>query len=304
MGNIELDVLRMFQAVVSHGGVARAAQALHRVPSNLTTRIKQLEERLGVALFVRRGRGLALTAEGRVLLSYAERLLRLADEAESAVRSGRPLGTFRLGSLESTAGARLPPILSGYNQAHPAVRLELVTGTTGALIARLLTHDIEAAFVSEPFTAPGLASQAVFEEELVLINRRGLPPIAAAGDLGRTTLIAFANGCSYRKRLEDWLGAANVLPERVLEFASYPAIVACVAAGTGVAVVPRSMLAELHSAAAVQANELPPHLRCNRTHLVWHPQQESLALQGLRALLPKLSTNRPGHAAEALAPAA
>jgi len=287
MRTLELDELEIFHAVATQGGISRAAQALHRVPSNVTTRVRQLEERLGVALFHRRGRGLALTNQGRLLLGYAERLLRLATEAESALRAGRLLGVFRLGALESTAGSRLPPILSRYNDAHPDVRVELVTGTTSALITRLLNHDVEAAFVSEPFTAPGLCAAPVFDEELVLISGRKTAPIRSPRDLGRSTLIAFANGCSYRKRLEDWLGAANVLPERVMEFASYPAIVACVAAGSGVAIVPRSVLAALRAAGEIREHALPPSIRRNRTHLLWHPGEESLALAGLRALLPQ-----------------
>jgi DNA-binding transcriptional LysR family regulator len=286
MRNLDLDVLEMVQAVVTHGGVVRAAQALHRVPSNLTTRIKQLEERLGVALFARRGRGMVATAEGRLLFGYAERLLRLAHEAESALGAGRAMGTFRLGALESTAGSRLPPILSRYNRLHPQVCVELITGTTGALIARLAAHDLEAAFVSEPFTAPGLESRPVFREELVLISGQGVAPIRSARDVGRGTVIAFSTGCSYRRRLEDWLGAAGVVPERVLELGSYPAIVACVAAGTGVAIVPRSVLAALNAAAEVRQHPLPPALESNRTHLLSHPGQRSRALQALDGMLP------------------
>ncbi|THF61134.1 LysR family transcriptional regulator [Pseudothauera nasutitermitis] len=285
MRNIDLDDLEILQAVVAYGGVARAAQALHRVPSNVTTRIKQLEARLGVALFARRGRGLVPTEEGRLLAGYAERLLRLADEAESALRAGRLLGTFRLGALESTSGSRLPEVLARYNRAHPAVRIELVTGTTGALVGRLIRHDIEAAFVSEPFHAPGLAAQPVFEEELVLISAAHVRTPRQVLESGRVTLIAFASGCSYRRRLEEWLGEQGGSAEGVLEFASYPAIVACVAACTGVAIVPRSVLAGLRAAEAVRAHALPAHLARNRTHLLWHEGQESLALRGLRALL-------------------
>ena len=223
-----------------------------------------------------------------MLVSYAERLLRLAHEAESALRSGRLLGTLRLGALESAAGSRLPQLLARYNRAHPAIRIELVTGTTVALISRLARHDVEAAFVSEPFHAPGLAAQPVFEEELVLITALHVRTLRDATDLGRATLIAFATGCSYRRRLEQWqseLGASTV---GVLEFASYPAIVACVAAGTGIAIVPRSVLAGLRAARSVRAHPLPAHLARNRTHLIWHEAQESRALRGLRALLAPL----------------
>src|SRR5215211_4539702 len=77
MRTMDLDDLHIFRCVVREGGVTRAADRLHRVPSNVTTRIKQFEERLGVALFRRQGRGLFLTDAGRTLLGHAERLLQM-----------------------------------------------------------------------------------------------------------------------------------------------------------------------------------------------------------------------------------
>ena len=126
MRTIDLDSLEIFRTVVAEGGVIRAADKLNRVQSNVTTRIQQLEERLGQKLFHRQGRSLALAPAGHKLLPYAERLLRLADEAESELRSDLPLGTFRLGSLESTAGSRLAPVLSRFHRLYPGVVVELV----------------------------------------------------------------------------------------------------------------------------------------------------------------------------------
>ena len=284
MRTIDLESLEIFNAVVEHGGVIRAAGKLNRVQSNVTTRIKQLEERLGLQLFRRQGRALVLSPEGALLQSYAQRLFRLADEAESELRTGKPMGVLRIGSLESTAGSRLAPLLSKFHRQHPGVVFELVTGTTGALIQRVTNFEIEAAFVSEPFTAPGLQAMMVFEEELVLITAKDIPPVARAPQLRGMTLIAFANGCSYRKRVEQWLGAASVMPARTLEFGSYQAMIACVAAGTGFAVVPRSLLASLRAANDVRQHELPARVRRNRTHLVWHGTA-STALARLQALL-------------------
>src|SRR5262249_30775670 len=254
------------------------------VPSNVTTRVRQLEEYLGVRLFRRQGRTLKLSAEGRTLHNYSLRLLRLADEAVHELRTGKAQGTFRLGSLESTAGTRLAPILSRYHVENPDVVVELITGTTGALVNRVMSFDLEAAFVSEPFTAPELEAMPVFREELVLITAKQIGKIRSAKDLGRSTMIAFAHGCSYRKRLEDWLGSENVMPERALEFASYQGIIACVAAGTGFAIVPKSVLTALNAEKKVNQHTLPPHVSENRTHLVWRGEP-SLALKGLITLL-------------------
>jgi len=284
MRTIDLESLAIFKTVVEEGGIVRAAEKLHRVPSNVTTRVRQLEEFLGVRLFRKEGRGLTLSAEGRTLLNYGVRLLRLADEAVNEMRTGRPQGVFRLGSLESTAGSRLAPILSRYHADNPGVVVELVTGTTGALINRVNNFELEAAFVSEPFTAPDLEAIPVFHEELVLITSKAIDAVRTATELGRSTMIAFAHGCSYRKRLEDWLGSDNVMPERALEFASYQGMIACVAAGTGFAIVPKSVLVALQATEKVNQHALPKRVSANRTHLVWRGRP-SLALAGLIGLL-------------------
>ncbi len=281
MGNFDLVELEIFKAVADLGGVTRAAARLHRVQSNVTTRVKQLETRLGTKLFVRKHRRLVLSPEGKVLLAYADRLLRLSAEAESALQSGVPRGTFELGTLESTAATRLPPLLARYHQSFPDVRIDLVTGTTGALVARVADHEIEAAFVAEPFIADGLDSEPVFLEELVLITPPSLERIRAPKDIGHTTLIAFTTGCSYRRRLEAWLGSANVIPERIMEFGSYHAIVACVAAGAGIAVVPRAVLRTVPAAKNVAAHALPASVAKARTHLVWRQGEKSPALAAL-----------------------
>jgi DNA-binding transcriptional LysR family regulator len=284
MRTIDLESLDIFHAVVQEGGIIRAAGKLNRVQSNVTTRIKQLEERLGLQLFRRQGRTLVLSPEGELLMSYAQRLFRLADEAESELRTGKPMGVFRIGSLESTAGSRLAPILSRFHKLYPSVVVELVTGTTGALVQRVTNFEIEAAFVSEPFTAPGLEKLKVFEEELVLITSKEWVAVTKASQLSGSTLIAFFNGCSYRKRLEEWLGSSGVMPARTLEFASYQAMIACVAAGTGFALVPRSLLVALKAASDVKQHEMPAKIRRNHTHLVWNGTP-SAALSRLTALV-------------------
>jgi len=284
MRTIDLESLRIFRTVVDEGGIIRAANKLNRVQSNVTTRIRQLEDHLGTRLFRRQGRSLCLSAEGQTLLVYADRLLRLADEAVSEMRSGKPKGVFKLGSLESTAGSRLAPILSRYHALYPDVVVELATGTAGQLVRRVLNFELEAAFVSEPFTAPGLEARPVFEERLVLVTCRAIRRVSGPADIGRSTLIAFPQGCSYRKRIEEWLGGANLMPERILEFASYQAMIACVAAGTGFAVVPKSVLQALHATKSVSQHALPKRISRNRTYVVWNGDP-SPALAGLLPLL-------------------
>ena len=281
---MDLTALRIFKAVVEQGGVNKAAAKLHRVPSNVTTRIKQLEEQLGVKLFSRGGHRLALSAEGKLLLTYANQLLSLCSEAEAALRNGKPRGTLRIGALESTAASRLPPVLSRYHELYPDVQIELVTGTSGALVSRVHKQDIEAAFVAEPFNANDLETKTVFVEELVLITPKSYGRVRSPKDIGNRTVIAFSTGCSYRRRLEAWLGASKVLPDRVIEFQSYHAIIACVAAGSGIAVVPRAVIELTRGGQNVAMTTLPAKFAKARTHLIWRREHHSVTLDAMKNL--------------------
>ncbi len=282
---MDLVALQIFKAVAEAGGITKAAARLHRVQSNITTRVKQLEERLGTALFHRHKRRLVLSPEGRTLLAYADRLLALSSEAQAAVRNGAPRGLLRIGSLESTAATRLPPLLSRYHLAYPEVRLELLTGTSGALVTRVLNGDVEAAFVAEPFTAEGLDMALAFSEELVLIAPKGMREIRSAKDAAHLPVLAFTTGCSYRRRLESWLGRGGVSPERVMEYGSYHAIVACVAAGSGIAVVPKSVIQAVRPEREVRLYPLPKEIAASSTRLVWRHGHRSSALEALKAIV-------------------
>src|SRR5262249_47592717 len=139
---MDLSDLRIFCTVVREGSVTRAADRLHRVQSNVTTRIRQLELDLGTALFIRERKRLHLAPAGQILLDYADRLLALAEEARTAVQDGRPQGVLRLGAMESTAAVRLPGPLSDFHRRYPEVTLELKTGNPQQLSAAILAGEI------------------------------------------------------------------------------------------------------------------------------------------------------------------
>lgn len=283
---MDLTALRLFVAVAEEGGITRASRRLHRVPSNLSTRLRQLEDALGAELFFRDRQRLHLAPAGEQLLGYARRLLALADEARDAVGGGAPRGALRLGSLESTSASRLPPLFVAFHRQWPDVQVELLTGTNDALLSALLERRIDAAFMAEVPAQAGLSHLPLYAERLVLITTAGHAPVRRPADIGGASVIAFPQGCAYRRVLQRWLGeqAAAV---RVLELSSYHAIVACVSAGAGVAVVPESVLDVVH-AAHVARHPLPQVLARRTTPLVWRSGEESPALLRLRELARRL----------------
>jgi DNA-binding transcriptional LysR family regulator len=280
---MDLSDLRIFKAVAEEGGVIRAARRIGRVPSNVTTRIKQLEESVGVQLFFRDKRGMVLSSHGRALLGYADRLLQLADEARASFAGAGLDGVLKLGSLESTAASRLPALLAAFHEAHPDVRVELTTGTNDALTAAVAARRLDAAFVVDRPAARELAAIDMYAERLVLISACGHAPIEGARSVQHETLIVFPNGCAYRRRLERWLGHRAIANRRVLELASYHAIVACVAAGAGIALVPEAVLGTVHADSVVVHPLAKVHAEL-KTPLIWRAAEETRQVTALRDL--------------------
>jgi DNA-binding transcriptional LysR family regulator len=281
---MDLSDLRIFRAVVHEGGVTRAAERLHRVQSNVTTRIRQLEEDLGVAIFIREGKRLSLAPAGQLLLDYADRLLALADEARDAVRDARPRGTFRLGAMESTAAVRLPRALSEYHRRYPGVILELRTGNPQLLASAILAGELDAALVAEPIADAPFEKVFAFDEELVIVAAADHPPIGKNNVLPRT-IIVFEHGCPHRKRLEEWYARRHEMPERMIELGSYHAMLGCVVAGMGVALIPRSVLSTFPEKKRLSIHELARAENCAQTVLIWRKGAGSANVKALQEIL-------------------
>lgn len=265
---MDLTDLHIFRSVVQAGGVTRAAEKLNRVQSNVTTRVRQLESELGVELFVREGKKLHLSPEGKLLLDYADRLLDLAEEAREAVHDAEPRGLLRLGTGESTAAMRLPVPMNEYLGRYPDVTLELRTGNARELTAAVLAGELDAALASEPIADAPFEKVAIYDEELVIIAAAGHPPIKSPRDARPQTVLAFESGCAYRQRLEDWFAHHGEMPDRIVEITSYHAMLGCVAAGMGISLMPRNVLTTFPDAKLLSVHSLPPALAHAPTCLI------------------------------------
>jgi DNA-binding transcriptional LysR family regulator len=282
---MELADLHVFRTVVETGGILRAADRLHRVPSNVTTRIRKLEDDLGTALFIREGRRLRISSAGKVLLAYAERMLTLADEAREALHDSQPRGTLRLGSIESAAATRLPRPLSLFIERYPDVAMELHTAWPAELIAQVLAGQLDAALVLEPVKDPRLETLPVFEEELVIVASARHPPIASPRDVQKRALLAFHAGCAFRQRLEDWFGESGIPAERLIEVTSYHAILGCAVAGMGIALLPRAVVDSYAERARLSIHPLSGRFRSTRSILIWRKETSPAKIRALIEVL-------------------
>ena len=254
---MELRQLETFVAVARELSFSRAAAGLGYVQSSVSSQVASLERELGVVLFDRLGRRIALTDAGRVMLAYSERLLDLAREAGEAVADagvgeGEITGSLSVSAPETLLTYRLPELLSVFHECHPQVRVSLRPTAVGRLVGstrRALEEGrVDIAFVLDvpSVSVEGLSAELLIEEDVSVVAP---PAHALAGStlvspsslVGETVLLPEApeSGCAYRGRFERQLSGGGVVPRETLEFQSIEAIKRCVSAGMGVSVLPK-----------------------------------------------------------------
>jgi DNA-binding transcriptional LysR family regulator len=251
--------LTTFLTVARAGAITAAARELNTVQSNVTARIRMLEDEIGLPLFERRSRGMALTEAGQRLLPYAERVLALLREARQAAREdGAAQGPLGIGAMETTAAIRLPPLLAAFHQACPAVRLSVQAGPTAQLVEAVLRREIDGAFVAGPIQHGELTALPAFSEELGLVTQASIGEGDLAAALGREgpTILTFRQGCSYRQRLEQVLARFGQPTYARLEFGTLDGILGCVAAGVGITLMPRAVVAQAAQREALRWHKL------------------------------------------------
>jgi LysR family transcriptional regulator, cell division regulator len=289
---MELSDLQTFVAVARTGGITRAAEELNTVQSNVTQRVKALEAEIGTPLFERHSRGMTLTSAGKRLLPYAQRMAALSREAVLAARDdGEPKGPLAIGSLETTAAVRLPPLLADFHRRFPAVRLSLRTAPTADLVAAVLDGTLDGAFVAGPIEHADLTATSAFREELVLVSARrwgSLAELRAGTPTSGPTALVFRAGCTYRQRLEQvfvefgWPSAAR------FELGTLDGMIGCVAADMGVTLLPRAVVERSAMIGSVSMHSLSQsHARVETVFVQRRAGHQYSALSGFAACLKK-----------------
>jgi DNA-binding transcriptional LysR family regulator len=193
------------------------------------------------------------------MLPYAARITKLVADAKRAAQDdGPPNGALVLGTLETTAALRLSPILSRYASTYPQVRLSLITGTSSSLTADVAECRLDGAFVAGPIDHPDLHVEAIFNEELVLVTPSTMRSLELLSSVPDLKTIVFRLGCSYRQRLESLLAEMGILTATPLEFGSMDAIIACVAVGIGITLLPAGVVANAAEQDAVAIHAIAP----------------------------------------------
>ena len=237
---MELKTLRTFLAVADVGTVSHAAGLLNSVQSNITSRIKMLEDDVGVVLFLRSRNGMTLTAAGELFLPYAQKVLEAEEDAAAALKNfSDTVKILRIGSMETTLAVRLPPHLAAFRKNNTDVKIHVTAGPTDDLVALILEKKIDIAFIGGPFPHPDIQGVSVFQEEMVLVTNTETD---TPTDAQSKPVIVFKPGCSYRAFANNWMRKTGLSPNDMFELGTLDGILGCVASGIGVTFLPRSVV--------------------------------------------------------------
>lgn len=250
---MDIKDLLIFKTLAAEKNITKTAERLNYVQSNVTARMKKLETELNTQLFYRHPRGISLTGKGKLLVKQAEEILLLVNETKKAIQdSDEPHGSLSLGTNETLAAARLPQLLVNYNEKFPNIELSLRVALTTQLVQDVLEHKLDGAFVIGPIEDSQLEAIPIYQEELVIIsNAKQDIKLSAKNVLTRPH-------CPYKTRLDRWLETNQISPGNRLELSTLEAILHCVEAGLGMAILPKALASQQINEGSLTIHTLSP----------------------------------------------
>jgi DNA-binding transcriptional LysR family regulator len=276
--------LKIFEAVASTGSFTKAAAAMFTVQSNVTARIKSLEEEFGAELISRTSRKVELTVSGKILMQYCKQIGQLVAEAKSNVQNTDKVGgTLRIGCIETTMALKAPEILNYFQQHYPDVELEFKSQMRQVLIGEVLNFDLDAAFVSAPVNVAGLDQIRIKEEQLIILTAGGGPKLEELLAKHPVKIVTFGQGCIFRARLESWLSSKGIIQYKSTELNSIEGIVNFVEAGLGISILPQEVISKYYAGRKIVSHRLSKQLGTMTTVLVF--RKDKLQSGALRVFI-------------------
>lgn len=252
--------LRSFLALHRHGTIVAAAEKVHLSQAAVSIQLKNMEDELGIALFVRTRRSLEFTSAGRQLVSLAEKMVSIYEEMK-AIKGGGPIGGFlSLGVINSALGGVLPQLLKEMTLKNPGLEVKIMAGISGELVSQVNRGTLDMAIVTEPPQRfpTNLSVHYLYSEPFALLTPAEVP----YQDLVRafkssTPYIAFERSTWAGQLIDEFLMKRGVMTKPSMELNSLDAIAALVSQGLGISIVPLIRGAAWHASPNLHVVRLP-----------------------------------------------
>jgi LysR family transcriptional regulator, low CO2-responsive transcriptional regulator len=228
---MEIRQLRAFVAIAETKTFTAGAKRVNVTQAAISMQIKQIEDEIGVPLFIRTPRRILMTEAGDHLLERARKILREHDTAllEIAELAGAEHGRLRLGSASAMfATIQLPQILQKLKAKFPNAEVTVSSGTSAALVERITHGDVDVAFVSLPVEASNIQTELLFSDEVCAIAHPNHPlgkqKVISAATLANEQLILGEQGGNTRRQIDEFFQQVGVKPHVVMELSRQEAI--------------------------------------------------------------------------------
>jgi DNA-binding transcriptional LysR family regulator len=258
-----LAQIEAFYWIARLGGFHAAAARLRLTQPTISLRIRALEEALGVTLFERAGRASRLTAEGRVLLPQAERMVGLLEELHAKTPLRDPLGgLLRLGAPDSFGLVGLPRLLTAIREAYPALRVALTIDNSHVLGERLNERELDFAIIADPDLASHVGRESLGTIEVAWVASRKLPlPDRAVrpADLVGFEIFTNPQPSNLLMLLHQWFSSGGITAARINTCNNLSVILNLTKAGAGISLLPTSILSR-HRASQLRVLRAQPQI--------------------------------------------
>ncbi|SMC25975.1 DNA-binding transcriptional regulator, LysR family [Clostridium acidisoli DSM 12555] len=236
---MEINDLRIFQTVAYEKSISKAALKLGYAQSNITMRIKLLENDLNTTLFIRNNKGTTITSNGEKLLEYTDKILELINKINDEFLPSKTALSFKIGATQTISASILPKLFSLFHEQNPEISLVLKTDKQKFIFDMIINSELDGAFVSGKFVSSKVKELFTFKEELALISSVKINDI---NNLHVPIIINSDTNCPYRKLLQKWLLHNSLEPTTIIEFDSLESIVNGISEGLGISLLPKSIL--------------------------------------------------------------
>lgn len=245
--------LKTLLAVSQFGSFAQAAIHVNLTPSAVSQQMAALEVELGVALFDRSTRPPTLNTKGYEVVNSAHTIMQIVTETKTAVHNSQKRKTLAFGSLRTGSVAIVPHAFAMLREKYPNLELRLHVGLPNDMIEAVNSGELDAALVSENMDIPAsLAWHEVFSEELIILAPHGAQTLSLEGLIKTIPYIKYRSQVPLANQIEAEISQFNRKPKQIVEANTMSAVVGCVQAGLGFAIVPKGVVMDAENTLCVQ----------------------------------------------------
>lgn len=283
--------LKLFESVAYHASFTKAAESMFTVQSNVTARIKNLEEEFGAPLFLRNSRKVELTAAGKTLLNYSKQINHLIEEAKYRVGNSDTLkGELSIGFIETTMALKGPGLVAAFAESFPAIDLNLASAMRDKLLNDVLQYKLDAAFIPAPVQHAELEQLHIMDEQLVAVAPGRFKSLDQLLKEPQLKVIVFDQGCIFRGRMETWMAKKGILQYHKTVMSSMEGVVNFIESGIGFSFLPEQVISTFYNKRKIKTFPIPAAIGKISTNLIY--RKDNLSSPLLKAFVGLMAGKR------------